>query len=260
MHPLIDTHTHLYDKSFDADREAVIQRAGAAGVEKIITVSETMADARRNLELADQFPALLPAAGLYPAHTDPEAAAQMRAFIRAHREKLAAIGEVGLDFRLVEDHDQRRIQREILEAFVDLSLETELALNVHSRSAGRHAVELLIGKKAKKVQLHAFDGKFGAALPAVEAGYFFSVPPSVAGSRQKQKLVRNLPLSCLLVETDSPVLGPDPQTRNEPANAAVALNHIAEIKNISPEAAAEAIYENTCRLYGPWISQPWALT
>ncbi|MBS0014515.1 MAG: TatD family hydrolase [Desulfobacterales bacterium] len=253
MHRLIDTHTHLYDNSFDTDRKAVMQRAAAAGVEKIISVSETMEDARRNLELADQYPALMPAAGLYPAHTDLEAAAQMREFIRANREKLAAIGEVGLDFRIVEDHEQRQIQRQILEAFVDLSLETGLVLNVHSRSAGRHAVELLIDKKAEKVQLHAFDGKFGAAQPAVEAGYFFSIPPSVTRSRQKQKLVRSLPLSCLLVETDSPVLGPDPQTRNEPANAAVALKQIAEIKNISRKAAAAAIYENTRRLYSPWI-------
>jgi len=97
----------------------------------------------------------------------------------------------------------------------------------------RLAWALLLEHNAKKVQLHAFDGKASTALPAVEAGFFFSIPPSIVRSRQKQKLVKQLPLSCLLVETDSPVLGPSPDERNEPANAVVSLNAIAEIKDIS---------------------------
>ena len=103
---------------------------------------------------------------------------------------------------------------------------------------------------AKKVQLHAFDGKASAALPAVEAGFFFSIPPSIVRSRQKQKLLKQLPLSCLLVETDSPVLGPSPDERNEPANAVISINAIAEIKNISREEVMETVFDNTCRLFG----------
>jgi TatD DNase family protein len=99
--------------------------------------------------------------------------------------------------------------------------------------------------------MHAFDGKASAALPAVEAGYFFSVPPSVVRSRQKQKLVKNLPLSCLLVETDSPVLGPDPKERNEPANLNVSIKAIAELKNVRETEVIEAVVENTRKLYGP---------
>jgi TatD DNase family protein len=250
MYPLIDTHTHLYDDSFDADREAVMERAAAAGVGKIISVSETVEEARRNLDLAEKDPAVLPAAGLYPTYLDMEAAEGMHEFIRRHRDRLVAIGEVGLDFWAVQDDEERVVQQQILEGFVDLSLELDLPLNVHSRSAGRHTVALLLKKHAQKVQLHAFDGKFGAAQPGVEAGFFFSIPSSVERSRQKQKLVHQLPLSCLLLETDSPVLGPNPEARNEPANLAVALNKVAEIKNISPDEAAEAIYENARRLYG----------
>src|SRR6056297_296903 len=190
MHPIIDTHTHLYDESFDPDRPEVIRRALSAGVKRLITVSETVADARRNLELANQYPELLPAAGLYPAYTDLSAAAEMRALIRENREQLAAIGEVGLDYWVIKDADGREIQRKILKEFVALSLELDLPLNVHSRSAGRQAVDFLIDAGARKVQLHAFDGKAGAARPAVEAGFFFSVPPSVQRSRQKQKLLR----------------------------------------------------------------------
>jgi len=84
----------------------------------------------------------------------------------------------------------------------------------------------------------------------VEAGYFFSIPPSVVRSRQKQKLVKQLPLSCLLVETDSPVLGPEPAVRNEPANLALSVQAIAEIKSLPIQAVAEAVAANTTRLYG----------
>jgi TatD DNase family protein len=100
------------------------------------------------------------------------------------------------------------------------------------------------------VHLHAFDGKAASAVPAVEAGYYFSVPPSVVRSEQKQKLVKRLPLSCLLLETDSPVLGPLPNARNEPANIKVALKAVADLKGISEADAAAAIRENTLRLYG----------
>jgi len=83
----------------------------------------------------------------------------------------------------------------------------------------------------------------------VEAGYFFSIPPSVVRSRQKQKLVKQLPLSCLLVETDSPVLGPEPVVRNEPANLALSVQAIAEIKSLPIQAVMEAVAANTARLY-----------
>ena len=81
-------------------------------------------------------------------------------------------------------------------------------------------------------------------------GFFFSIPPSVVRSRQKQKLVKHLPLSCLLVETDSPVLGPERQKRNEPANVIVSIQAIAELKNVGQREVIEAVAENTRRLYG----------
>lgn len=247
---LIDTHAHICDKSFDADRTLVIQRACAAGVKRIIAVGENMDDAVGNLELAGKHPELLSAAGLYPLYAEPVAAEEMYEFIRQNKSKLAAIGEVGLDFHRVKDDAEKELQKKVLEGFAELSLELDIPINVHSRSAGRQAVSLLLEKGVKKAQLHAFDGKAGSALPGAEAGYFFSIPPSVVRSRQKQKLVRRLPLSCILVESDSPVLGPDHQKRNEPANCIAALEMIASIKNIPIEQAAETIRENTSRLYG----------
>ena len=250
---IADTHTHLCDPAFDADRADVLQRAADAGVGAVILVGEDLRDAKLNLKLAASNSMLKPAAGLYPAILDPVLAEKLQMFVRRERDKLVAIGEVGLDFWVVKEEADKLLQREIFKGFVNLARELDLPLNVHSRSAGRHAVALLTESGATRVQLHAFDGKYSAALPAVEAGYFFSIPPSVVRSRQKQKLVKRLPLDCLLVETDSPVLGPTPDERNEPANVRISINAIAELKGIHEDQVIEAVNENTRRLYGDLI-------
>ena len=247
---LVDTHAHLCSPEFDHDLGEVLARARAAGVGAVIAVGETMADAERNLDLAEKFPLVKPAAGLYPTFLDCDQAEKMHTFIRSHRAQLAAIGEVGLDHWAVKEKKERGIQREIFTEFIRLSQAIDLPLNVHSRSAGRQAVACLLESGAARVQLHAFDGKASAALPAVEAGYFFSIPPSVVRSRQKQKLVKHLPLACLLVETDSPVLGAEPAVRNEPANLPLAVKAIAAIKDLPGQQVAEVVAANTVRLYG----------
>ncbi|MBP7148046.1 MAG: TatD family hydrolase [Acidobacteria bacterium] len=248
--PLVDAHAHLGDAAFDADRPAVLARAAAAGVARIVTVGETLDDARRILALAGEHPQIAPAAGLYPTHLDLAAAREVERFIREHRERLFAIGEVGLDHWVVKDDADLQLQREIFLGQVRLARELDLPLNVHSRSAGRRTIAALVEAGAGRVLLHAFDGRAGAALEGVRAGFFFSVPPSIVRSPQKQKLVRALPLERLLLETDSPVLGPIPGERNEPANVLVALRAIAEIKRLAEDEVARATTANARRLFG----------
>lgn len=246
---LVDTHAHICADVFDADRGEALRRARAAGVGGVVAVGENLSDARKNLELADRYSMLCPAAGLYPDRLDRAAADEMISFIRFHQDRLWAIGEIGLDFWVVKEADRRSLQEEIFCDFISLSLELDLPMNVHSRSAGRRVIELLIENGARRVQLHAFDGKFSTAQPALAAGYYFSIPPSVVRSRQKQKLLRHLPLESLLVETDSPVLGAERNVRNEPANLITAVEAIAEIKNLPVSVLLEAVSENAQKLY-----------
>jgi TatD DNase family protein len=247
---LVDTHAHLCSADFAHDLGAVLSRAQQAGVKAVVAVGETLADAERTLALAAEHPMVRPAAGLFPAVLDPAQAQALHELIRAHRGRLAAVGEVGLDGWVVKDADGRELQRAIFAGFIRLAIELDLPLNVHSRSAGRETVAMLLDAGARRVQLHAFDGRAAAALPGAEAGFFFSIPPSIVRSAQKQKLVRRLPLDCLLIETDSPVLGPEPGRRNEPANLPVALAAVAQIKGIPVAQTTEAIAANTRRLYG----------
>ena len=247
--PLVDAHAHLYAAAFDDDLGEVLERASERGVQAVLCVSETLAEAQRVIELADSHPLIRPCAGLYPTILDRDAAADMLAFIRRHQDRLAAIGEVGLDYWKVQDAADRELQRDILAQHVALSRELDLPLNVHSRSAGRHAIAWLQENGARRVLMHAFDGKASTARAGVEAGYYFSIPPSIVRSPQKQKLVRHLPLEHLLLESDSPVLGPDKDARNEPCNVWLSCREIAAIKGISVDEVAETTTANARTLF-----------
>ncbi len=246
---LFDAHAHLAALDFADDLPDVLMRAASAGVCGVLTVGETLADAERILDMADRHPLVKPAAGLFPTILDRAAAAGMLAFVRRHADRLVALGEVGLDRWKVKTEEEWRVQEAILAEFVAAANDLDLPLNVHSRSAGRHAIRFLQGCGARRVLLHAFDGKAAAAAAGAEAGYAFSIPPSVVRSPQKQKLVQRLPLECLLLETDSPVLGPDAATRNEPANVVVACRAVADLKGVSPETVARVTTDNARRLF-----------
>ncbi len=244
-----DAHAHLAATEFAEDLPAVLDRAQAAGLVGILAVGEDLPEAGRILDLSRRYPLIRAAAGLYPTQLDPDAADALVAFVRRQAGDFVALGEVGLDHWAVKDSADWRIQEEILARFVCLSEELELPLNVHSRSAGRHAIAFLRAQGARRVLLHAFDGKASTALEGVRAGYFFSIPPSVVRSAQKQKLVRALPLTCLLLESDAPVLGPDPTLRNEPCNVLVAAEAVAKLKAVSLEEVARVTTANAHRLF-----------
>ncbi len=255
---MIDCHAHLACADFDADRDAVIERARAAGVERVIVVSEDAADSRKTLDVCTpRVDILSPTIGLHPDRfgdrREPpgeEELAAIETLAREHCDQIVAIGEVGLDYWVTKDADRRAAQRAFLVRMAALARELDKPLNVHSRSAGRHALEVLREAGAERVLMHAFDGKAGhARVAAEELGYLFSIPPSVVRSRQKQKLVRLLPLESLALESDSPVLGPVREERNEPANLTYACAVIAELKGISAATVAAATDENALRLF-----------
>lgn len=257
---LIDTHCHIHDEAFDGDRAEVLARAAAAGVTRVLAMGEGPEDNRQVLLVAAMHGEVLPCLGLHPdfaaqdsAATDAEALlAQVEAQIRRHALDLLAMGEVGLDYWVAKEPEQRRAQRQVLRRMVSLSGEMGLPLSVHSRSAGHHTIDLLLqaGADPGLVCLHAFDGAAKHAARGAEAGFKFSVPPSIVRSAQKQKMVSRLPLHALLLETDSPVLGPEPGERNEPANAALAASTVAQIKGVTVEEVARVTTRNAHALFG----------
>lgn len=264
---MIDCHSHLTSHEFDADRAAVLRRACEAGVTHVAIVGQDAAEnagVLASMHTAEAGgPRLLPFLGLHPDRfTDdqppiaPEEIDAICAEIRAKRDAITGIGEVGLDHWRCKTEERRALQREAFVRLVDLAVELDLPLNVHSRSAGHHTLDLLLERGAKRVLMHAFDGKAGHALKGAEAGYVFSIPPSIVRSEQKRKLVRVLPLGALALETDSPVLGPDPMQRNEPANLRLSLAAIAEIKGVAEVEVAAATTATARRVFGIGEERP----
>lgn len=237
----------------------MIEEAKKVGVRAIVGVTEFKAEFAGMLNLHERYPDFIaPCVGVHPVQSlCPDRSATLEdldgveEFIRENHVKLVAIGEVGLDFtpRFISKEEDKDVQREVFSRQIKLAQELDLPLNVHSRSAGRHVIEMLQEHGAKNVLLHAFDGKPSNALKGVQQGYYFSIPPSIARSPQKEKLVKNVPLSNLLLETDSPALAAVKQTRNEPKNIHISCQAISRIKGIPMQTVYEETTKNALKLF-----------
>ncbi|CAI5695778.1 unnamed protein product [Oreochromis niloticus] len=260
MQGYVDCHCHISAGDFDKDVEEVIENSKKAGLLALLAVAEHSREFEKIIELSQRYPGFIfPCLGVHPVQeVSPE---QQRGaclqdldaalpIIEKYKDQLVAIGEVGLDFtpRYVRSDTDKENQRLVLIRQAQIAKELDLPLNVHSRSAGRPTIQLLKEQGVKKVLLHAFDGKPSVAMEGVKAGYFFSIPPSIIRSEQ-QKLVKQLPLENICLETDSPALGPEKQVRNEPKNICVSAEYISKIKGVSLEEVMEVTTQNALQLF-----------
>ena len=242
---LVDAHCHLQDEEFDKDRDVIVKRSCQAGIASIVTSSLNRTDAPKALRIAEEYRGYVhPCIGLDPANLDPNEMEEIKEFIRIHENKIVGIGEVGLDYYRVRERESRELQTDFLREWIELAEELRLPLIVHSRSAGKYAVQVLLESGFTRILMHAYDGRASWALKAAEEGLYFSIPTSIWHSEQKQKLVKALPLNCLLIETDAPALSPIRGERNEPANLIYAVKKIAELKDLPEVEVAEATTKN----------------
>ena len=133
----------------------------------------------------------------------------------------------------------------------------DLPLSLHSRSAGKYLVDILVTAGVGKVCLHAFDGKVGYALAGAGRGYVFSIPPTVVHSNQKRKLALRLPVESILFETDSPALGPVRGERNEPANLMLVVEQMSGLKGLSKNELIVSSFEALKGFLGKKASERW---
>lgn len=226
---LIDSHAHLAGDKFGIDRTAMLQRAWDAGLTHVVVIGETMAAAR---DLARSDPARLSfTAGVHPHEAHTFNALHDLPLIRARvADGAVAIGECGLDYWY--DHSPRERQLEAFQAQLDLAVETDLPVVVHTRQAEDDTVQLMQRAAARGARgvLHCFTGSPELARAAIDAGWYVSIS-GIATFRnwERDDVVMMVPDHLLLVETDAPYLAPVPHRgmRNESAFLPATVAHLA---------------------------------
>ena len=240
---------------FDADRDAVVARARAAGVETMLVVGGVDEDAghRRALEVAEQF-GLPASAGVHPHEArlaTPATYDELRGL--ASEKRIAAIGEIGLDFHY--DHSPREVQQEVLRAQIRLARDVGLPVIIHTREADDETAALLEEEGAREVGgvIHCFTGGHDLARRALALGFYVSFSGIVAFPRSEtiQQVARTVPLDRLLVETDSPFLAPPPHRgkRNEPAFVVEVARKVAALREIPVDDVGRAAAANFRALF-----------
>ncbi|MCB8959484.1 MAG: TatD family hydrolase [Ardenticatenales bacterium] len=233
---LIDTHCHLDFDRFDEDRDEVVARARAAGVNRIIVPAIDPSNFAKVIGLTEQYDGVYAAIGVHPNATagwEDGWLAQIRA-LAAH-EKVVAIGEIGLDYYW--DRSPKEVQHHAFSAQLALAAELDLPVIVHNRDSSDDVVRLLaespLAGRERPGVLHSFSAPPATAEAVLALGFYlgFTGPLTFKKADDLRAIAAKVPLDRLLVETDAPFLAPQPYRgkRNEPAYVAEVAERLAAI-------------------------------
>jgi TatD DNase family protein len=259
---MIDSHCHLADEGFAADLDAVVTRAQAAGVERVLVILEAgnEKEAAQAREVERLWPSTRFAVGVHPhqAHEFADAPERSAAVALAQCESTPsalAIGEIGLDYHY--DFSPREVQQAVFRAQVRLARERAWPVVIHTREADEDTLAILREEGAGEVRgvLHCFTGTPALARAGLELGLFISVAGIITFPKagELRDTVRAVPPDRLLTETDSPFLAPVPHRgkRNEPAHVARVVAALAELCQMEPSALAAQTTANFHSLFRP---------
>lgn len=252
---LVDSHCHLDFPGLIEAEEDVLARAAAAGVGTMLTIGTRLSSFPNVLAIARRHDNVFCTVGVHPHEAGEEAPEDTGILLDwAADPKVVGFGESGLDF--FYDHSPRDAQRANFRLHIAASRETGLPLVIHTRDADDETVAILAeesGKGAFPFLIHCFSGGPELAAAALALGGYVSVSGIVTfnKSTQLRDTLAKVPLDRLLIETDAPYLAPVPHRgkQNEPAYVARTAERLAEVKDVSPAALAEATTDNFFRLF-----------
>lgn len=253
----IDTHAHIDFSTYSPEEiEPMMRRAREAGVDRIVHIAsgEGTASMEGALKVVERFPEVVAAIGVHPHDAklvDDVVLARARE-LAAH-PKVAAIGEVGLDFHY--NHSTREEQFSALRRFVALAREVKKPLVIHDRDSHDELLQVLKEEGAREVGgvFHCFSGDYEFGKRVLDENFLVSFTGIVTFKKAEvtQDAARRLPLDRMLIETDAPFLTPAPHRgkRNEPAYVAFVAQKIAELKGLDVAEVAAQTTENAKRLF-----------
>lgn len=242
----IDVHCHI---DFMKEISVIIKQAIERKVKIIINNGINIHSNRKTLELSEKY-GIKAALGIYPIDalklTDKEIYSEIE-FIRKNKDRIIAIGEVGIDLQWSKDIEK---QKKNFQKFIDLAKEINKPLIVHAREAEKETIDLLEENKCKKVVMHCFSGNMGLVERIVKNQWMLSIPASVTFNEHFKKIVQETPIENQLCETDSPYLHPIKGKRdNTPENVIESYKKIAEINNLKIEEVERIIEANYKRMF-----------
>jgi TatD DNase family protein len=253
---LIDTHAHLDSPKFDNDREEVISRALAAGIDTIVNVGFNRETIPTTMALAERYPFIYAVVGWHPTdaiHMDLETDLAWIEQLCSH-PKVVAIGEIGLDYYW--DTSPKEIQHTVFREQIRLARRMNKPIVIHNREAHEDILRLLKEEKASEVGgiMHCFSGSWETAKQCLDLNFHISFggPVTFKNARVPKEVLERVPLDRLLLETDAPYLAPHPHRgqRNESAYVRLVAEIAAEIKGLSLEEIAIITSENGRRCLG----------
>ncbi len=257
---LIDIHCHLDNPQFN-DIDKVISNAKANDVKVILTNGVDHATNKIALELASKYDIVKVALGVYPLFcidtglrdgaypmdkVVPLNLDNELEFIKSNKDKIIAVGEVGMDYT-VKGHDKQ--QKSNFEKIIKLAEKIKKPVIVHSRKAESDVIDILESSSIKKVLMHCFCGKKSLVKKAADLGYYFSIPTNVVRAENIQIVANLVNINQLFCETDAPYLSPVKDKRNEPAFVVESYKKIASIKKMEFEEVVKNIWMNYQRLF-----------
>ncbi len=253
----VDAHIHLSDAEYSGCIEEIIAEAKNSNVVALVSNSMNLATSVRSLKLAKQYPEMVYAAlGIHPwninALTEDELQKTLE-LISAQRKQskaLIAIGEIGLDHKYAKIWDKQLM---VFNEMLRLAEKLDLPVIIHSRGTTAQIVEMLPSYNLKRILLHWFSNPISALSKVMERGYYITEGPPVAYSRGICEVVRRIPLTNLLTETDGPVRFLKPPFNGErttPAFIPAVVKTVAEIKKMDAADVAEQIIKNFEEFFG----------
>ena len=252
---LIDSHCHLDFPDFAEERDAIMERARAAGVQRMVTISTRVKKFDQVLAIAEAYDDVFCSVGTHPHNADEELDITTDDLVElSSHPKVVAIGEAGLDYYY--DNAPREAQATGFRRHIAAARETGLPLVIHSRSADEDMAEILeeeSGNGAFPFILHCFSAGRSLAETGIRLGGYisFSGILTFRNSEGIRAIARDMPIDRILVETDAPYLAPVPHRgkRNEPAFVADTARVLAETLDVSVEAIGRQTSENVYRLF-----------
>ena len=252
---IFDTHAHYDDKAFDLDRDELLETFPEKGIVNITNIGCSIKSSKRSIELAEKYDYMYASIGVIPHHVGEMTEADIEELREMAKscEKVVAVGEIGLDYYY--DEPARDLQHKWFLRQMELARELSLPIVIHSREAAKDTVDLMNQAKASEIGgvVHCYSYSEEMTRDFLKMGFFFGIGGVVTfkNSKKLKAAVQALPLSNIVLETDSPYLTPTPfrGQRNDSGFLPYVVKEIAELKGLEEQEVTQATFENAKRLY-----------